>query len=78
MNENLPEYLRRACENAQENLTSEQSEQVKTLRMKHYKDVFAKNKTDLDGQILFNTKLKLVLRHQLNSLLDVCHCPRKN
>ena len=46
VNENLPEYLRLAWENAQENLTSDQSEQVKTLLMKH-KDVFAKNKTDL-------------------------------
>ena len=46
VNENLPEYLRPAWENAQENLTSDQSEQVKTLLMKH-KDVFAKNKTDL-------------------------------
>ena len=46
VNATLPEYLRPAWENAQENLTSEQSEQVKTLLMKH-KDVFAKNKTDL-------------------------------
>ena len=44
--ETLPEYLKPAWENAQENLTSEQAVQVKTLLMKH-KDVFAKNKTDL-------------------------------
>ena len=44
--ETLSEYLKPAWENAQENLTSEQAVQVKTLLMKH-KDVFAKNKTDL-------------------------------
>ena len=34
-NETLPKYLKPAWENAQENLTSEQAVQVKTLLMKH-------------------------------------------
>ena len=35
VNETLPEYLRQAWKNARENLSSKQSEQVKTLLMKH-------------------------------------------
>ena len=44
--ETLPEYLKPAWENAQENLTSEQTAQVKALLLKH-KEVFAKTKADL-------------------------------
>ena len=58
VNETLQKYLRQAWENAQENLTSEQSEQVKTLFMKH-KDVFPKNKTDL-GRVD-------IVKHKINT-----------
>ena len=57
VNETLPEYLRPAWENAQENLTSKKSEQVKTLLIKH-NDVFAKNKTDLGQSDIVKHKIK--------------------
>ena len=43
--ETLPEYLKPAWGNAQKNLTSEQTAQVKALLLKH-KEVLAKSKTD--------------------------------